>query len=78
VRVLKACLTRCKAAAAAIGRAFGVDEILLTIALALIGVGMRMVWAPGAYLVPGAVLLWIALPQRAPFVARAEKARRDD
>ncbi len=50
--------------------AIGLDEIVLALALGLIGLGCWMVWKPGAFLVPGLVLLWLALPPRAPFVNR--------
>jgi hypothetical protein len=48
----------------------GVDELLLAVALGLIAVGLWSVWRPGAYLVPGLVLLWIVMPARAPFLTR--------
>lgn len=47
----------------------GLDELALCLALALLAFGARQVWAPAGYLVPGMVLLWIAMPTRAPFVA---------
>lgn len=46
------------------------EELLLIAALALIARGFWLSWRPGAYLVPGLVILWIALPSRASFVAR--------
>ncbi len=54
----------------AIVAAIGIDELALALALGLIGLGCWMVWKPGAFLVPGLVLLWLALPSRAPFVSR--------
>jgi hypothetical protein len=64
-----------------VATAIGVDELLLVLALTLVAVGMWQVWKPGAYLVPGLVLLWIVLPQRASWIARppaapSEKADR--
>lgn len=57
--------------------AIGVDEVLLVVALLLIAAGMWQVWKPGAYLVPGIVLLWIVLPARAAFVVRPPAATSD-
>lgn len=60
--------------------AIGVDELLLVVALGLIAAGLWQAWKPGAYLVPGLVLLWIVLPARAAFVVRppppSEKGER--
>lgn len=49
----------------------GLDELLLIVALLLIGAGMWQVWKPGALLAPGAVLLWLTLPTRAGFFRRS-------
>lgn len=46
------------------------EELLLTFALALIARGLWLAWQPGAYLVPGVVILWMVLPSRKAFVAR--------
>ena len=46
------------------------DEILIVLALALIARGLWLVWQPGSYLVPGIVILWIALPTRSTLVSR--------
>lgn len=69
---------RSRAVGAAIAGVIGPDEILLGGALLLIAAGFWMVWRPGAFLVPGFALLWIALPSRAAFIVRppAEKERR--
>lgn len=62
---------------AAIGRVWlavrgeiGRDELFLSWALLLIAVGFWDLWRPGAFLAPGLVLLYVALPTRAPFVDR--------
>lgn len=53
-----------------------VDEILVAVGLALVTVGLWPVAGRSALVVPGLVLLWIALPQRVAFVARvAEKPK---
>lgn len=46
------------------------EELLLAVGLALIARGLWMAWQPGAFIVPGIVLVYIALPSRAAFVAR--------
>lgn len=51
-------------------RELDADVILLVLALGLIAVGLWQCWRPGAFLVPGVVLLWIAVPARRPFVVR--------
>lgn len=56
-------------AAAIVRREVDADVILLVIAVVLIAVGFWDWWRPGAWIVPGAVLLWIALPSRRRFVA---------
>lgn len=48
----------------------GREEIYLLAALLLIAAGFWQLWRPGSFLLPGAVLLWIALPTRARFVER--------
>ena len=55
----------------------GAEELLLLVGLVLVSFGLWSVWKPGAFLVPGAVLVWIALPSRSPFVARpSEETKR--
>ncbi len=49
---------------------FGAEELLLLLALGLCVAGLWPIIGQRALLVPGAVLLWIALPSRAPLVAR--------
>jgi uncharacterized membrane protein YecN with MAPEG domain len=61
----------------------GPEEIAIYVALALVAAGMWQVWRPGACLVPGAVMLWMYLPQRAAFVERRpavvqQKSRRNE
>lgn len=54
--------------------AIGVEEALIYTALALLACGCWQVWKPGAYLVPGAIMLWMYLPTRAPLIHREPKA----
>lgn len=61
---------------AAVAALVGVDEIGLVLGLALLSVGARMVWPPAGSLAPAAVLLWIYLPQRVPFIHRERTERR--
>lgn len=72
-------MARIRKAWSAITSIVGVDEMGLLVALGLIAAGFSMVWLPGAFLVPGAVLLWIWLPVRKGFVQRDAPtvARRD-
>lgn len=59
----------------------GRDEAMLLIALGLLSWGCGQVWSPAALLVPGAVLLWIYLPPRVPFVVVSrdpERSRREE
>lgn len=58
----------------ALSAAVGVEEALIYTALGLMACGCWQVWKPGAYLVPGAVMLWMYLPQRKAFVDREPKA----
>lgn len=61
---------RLRVAAAAVRAAVGVDDLVLAAALMLLAIGFALVWLPGAFIVPGLVLLWLVLPSRAPFVTR--------
>lgn len=54
-----------------IAEQFGRDELLLACGLLLVVSGLWQTWRPGAFLVPGCVLLWIAMPSRAAFLERA-------
>lgn len=62
--------THSLALVAAVRKAIGADELLMLTALALIARGLWLTWQPGAYLVPGLVILWIAMPARSYFIAR--------
>lgn len=46
----------------------GPDEVLLGLGTLLVSVGCAMVWRPAAFLVPGALMIWIAMPTRRRFV----------
>ena len=48
----------------------GLDDVVLGVALLLIAAGFWSAWKPGAFIVPGVVLLWLVLPSRSPFVTR--------
>jgi hypothetical protein len=61
---------------AALAAAMGVDEILLLTALVLVVTGLWPLVGRSALLIPGLTLLWIALPQRAPFVARSSESEK--
>lgn len=56
----------------------GWPEIGLGVALCLLAEGARQVWPPGAYLVPGVVLLWMCLPPRRAFFVRPPSARGEE
>ena len=61
-----------------LAREVGGRECVLVLSLCLIAKGLWDWWRPGAYLVPGVVLLWIALPIRPPFVLRQRHDTPDD
>jgi hypothetical protein len=46
------------------------DELVLAAGVILIAIGCWDLWRPGAFLVPGAILVWISLPARTGFIAR--------
>lgn len=48
----------------------GLDEVVLLAGISLIAVGFWEFWRPGAFLVPGALLVWVALPSRKGFIDR--------
>lgn len=53
-------------------RLFGADEFVLIGALVLLTAGLWSAVGMLALVAPGAALLWIAVPSRAPFVIRPE------
>lgn len=48
----------------------GIDECVLVFGLALVAYGFVLMpsWVAGSALAPGAVLVWMVLPQRARFI----------
>lgn len=48
----------------------GREELAIAVGLGLVAYGLWGAWRPGAFLVPGLVILWIALPSRPAFVER--------
>jgi hypothetical protein len=48
------------------------DAPMLSLALGivLLAIGGALCWRPAGFLVPGAVITWMALPARLPFVVR--------
>jgi len=54
----------------------GLHEIALAMATGLISYGFWRSWSPGAFLVPGLVLLWIVLPQRVSFLRSTDENKR--
>lgn len=53
------------------------QSLLLGVAIGLIAFSLWTVWRPGAYLVPGIILLWIVLPTRRPFIDRTPPSPPD-
>lgn len=53
----------------------GRDELVLCIGLSLIAVGFWDWWRPGVALVPGALLVWIAMPVRQPFIYQSRRRK---
>lgn len=61
-------------AIAAISNEVGRDELFLGVGLGLLGYGLWLTpWSPAAFIVPGAALVWMALPPRKPFVVTPAK-----
>lgn len=54
------------------------DELLVIAGLLLVVRGLWLAWRPGAFLFPGLVILWIALPPRDPFIARPTERTKAD
>lgn len=68
---------RSRQIASAVADFIGIDEIMLTASLVLLSVGAGEVWPPAAWLAPAAVLLWIYLPTRHPFIGRSVKDHKE-
>lgn len=51
-------------------------DALVIVGLLLIAAGCWDVWRPGSLIVPGAVLIFYALPTRPPFIHRPEQKPR--
>ena len=64
------------AAWAAIRRAFGLEDLVLLIALSLLAIGLWQAWKPGAFIVPGLILLWLSLPARTGFVVKEQQQQK--
>lgn len=56
--------------ATAIAAVVGVDELQLLVGLTFVTVALWPLLARLALVVPGGILVWLALPSRAPFVHR--------
>jgi hypothetical protein len=69
-RVSQAISRRSSALVAAVADVIGPDEILLAAGLTLVTVALWPVMGRVALIVPGVVLLWIAIPEREQFVRR--------
>lgn len=63
--------------ATAIASEIGRDELLLVAGLLLVGAGFWDTWRPAAFLVPGVVLIWLALPGRGPLVVWPAESTTD-
>jgi hypothetical protein len=51
----------------------GLDEVVLVIALTLITVALWPTFGRAALLLPGLVLLWLALPARRAFIDKSDE-----
>jgi hypothetical protein len=61
------------AVARGVGSEIGRDEMVLVVALGLVGYGLWLTpWKPAAFIGPGLVLLWMALPPRKRFIVRQD------
>jgi hypothetical protein len=56
----------------------GRDECLLLIGLGLVAYGLSLVSTSAAFVVPGGVILWVAMPSRSPFVSRHAPATKKE
>jgi hypothetical protein len=52
------------------------DDVLALIGLVLVAIGLWLWSKPLAFIVPGAVLLWMFLPSRPPLIERPTTPRR--
>ena len=50
-------------------------DVLVLVGLLLIAIGGWFVFWPAAFFVPGAVLVWYALPSRPPFIEKGNARR---
>lgn len=50
--------------------------IVLGLGLLLMAAGCWWIWRPAGLVVPGAVLTWLTLPARVPFIAAPPEPRR--
>jgi len=62
-------------AAAAVAGEVGRDEVHFYGALVLVAAGCWEWWRPGAFLIPGAALLWVSLPMRSAFIDRPHEPK---
>lgn len=54
----------------AVSQVIGVDECVLVLGLVLLAAGLWPLFGRVALIAPGLVLVWMAIPQRAPLVRR--------
>lgn len=59
-----------KPAARWLANQVGQRELVVIVGLALIAMGLREVSTAAAFAVPGAVLVWMAIPSRPPFFGK--------
>lgn len=62
----------------AIASEVGRDELVLLLGLVMVAAGLYDVWRPGSLIVPGAILVWQALPSRAVFISRPPLLKKGD
>ena len=58
----------CSEAARLVGRglAASVRELVLVVGLLLLSTGLAQIYRPAAFIVPGAILIWLAIPPAQP------------
>ena len=59
----------------AVASVIGFDEALILLGLLLVWYGLSYVSRAAAFAVPGAVILWLAIPPRKPFIVRQDGRR---